>query len=75
MVLRSVGLVSVGLVSSAGGAAGTLITSIFEPIGALFRVSEFVNDCDTGGWLDVPACVLFLHGFSLSKWTTSFLLV
>ena len=62
------------LVGAAGGAAGSPITSMLEPIGTLLEVLEFVNDGNTDG-LDISVCMLFLYGFNLSKCTTSFLLV
>ena len=67
-------LLGKGLVGAAGGAVGSSITSMLEPISALLEVLEFVNDGNTDG-LDISVHMLFLYGFNLSKCTTSFLLV
>ena len=67
-------LLGKSLVGAAGGAVGSSITSMLELIGALLEVLEFVNDGNTDG-LDISVRMLFLHGFNLSKCTTSFLLV
>ena len=68
-------LLGKSLVGAAGGAAGSSITSMLEPIGTLLEVLEFVTDGNTDDGLDVSVRMLFLHGFNLSKCTTSFLLV